>query len=133
MLLETRVVPPVLYAEVSGGVSVKQARELFGRLLGEYVRTESKCILVDCRRLAGTLSVMERYDLGLQLFDGHLQMIESGRVPPQIAIVAVPPLFDGGRLMESVAVNRGVRLRAVQTLEEAASWLGMDPSALAAL
>jgi hypothetical protein len=57
-------------------------------------------------------------------------MIESGHVPPQMAIVAVPPLFDSGMLMESVAVNRGARLRAVQSLEEAAEWLGMDPAAL---
>lgn len=132
MLLEMRAAPPLLYAEISGEVCVKQARELFERLMGEYVRTGSECILIDCRRVVGTLTVMQRYDLGLQLYDGHLRMIESGRVPPQIAIVAVPPLFDSRMLMESVAVNRGARLRAVQTLEEAASWLGMDPAALAA-
>ncbi len=131
MLLETRVAGPVLYAGVSGEVCMKAARELFGRLMAEYVRTGAKCILIDCRRVTGTLEVMQRYEMGMELYNGHLRMIEGGHVPPQIAIVAVPPLFDRGRLLESVAVNRGARLRAVQTLEEAALWLGMDPAELA--
>ncbi|HEX8359750.1 MAG TPA: hypothetical protein VF613_06580 [Longimicrobium sp.] len=130
MFLEMRVVSDVLYAEVSGEVCVKAARELFSQMMAEYVRAGAKCILIDCRRVEGTLGVMQRYELGVELYNGHLRMIESGYVPPRIAIVAVPPLFDSGMLMESVAVNRGARFRAVQSLEEAAQWLGMDAAEL---
>jgi hypothetical protein len=58
MFLEMRVVGPVLYAEVSGEVCVKTARELFGQVLAEYVRAGARCILIDCRRVVGTLGVM---------------------------------------------------------------------------
>ncbi|MBD0320755.1 MAG: hypothetical protein ICV87_10505, partial [Gemmatimonadetes bacterium] len=69
-------------------------------------------------------------ELGVHLFDSQIEIIERGGAPPRVVIVAVPPLFDRGMLMESVAVNRGAQFRAVESLEAAAEWLGLKRSLL---
>ncbi len=45
--------------------------------------------------------------------------------PPQVAILAVPPIMDPGRFTQAVANNRGVRMRASDSLQELLSWLGV--------
>ena len=130
MFLEMRVAGPVLYAEVRGELSVTKAKEFFRQMLGEHSRAGTRKILIDCRRVCGSLTPTQRYELGIQLSAGHVQMIEGGSVPPEVAVVAVPPLFDRGMLMESVAINRGARFRAVQSLDEAAEWLAVDAASL---
>lgn len=130
MFMDVRVAGPVLQVAATGEVSVQEAKELYTRMLDEHVGAGTRAILIDCRELKGVLTMMQRYELGVQMFDGHLRMIEAGRVPPRIAVVAVPPLFDPGMMMESVAVNRGAQFRAVQSLEEAARWLEIDPALL---
>lgn len=131
MTLETWIADSVLYARVDGEADAALGREFFRRALAEHFAAGTQSILADCRTVRGTLNPTQRYDLGVELYQGHLQLIESGVVPPRIVIVAVPPLFDPGMLMESVAVNRGARFRAVQTIEEAAAWLGVEVSSLA--
>jgi hypothetical protein len=42
-----------------------------------------------------------------------------------VAILAVPPIMDPGRFTQAVANNRGVRLRASDSLQELLSWLGV--------
>jgi len=44
---------------------------------------------------------------------------------PQVAILAAPPIMDPGRFTQAVANNRGVRLRALDSLPELLSWLGV--------
>jgi hypothetical protein len=130
MFLEMQVVGPVLRARVHGELHLGRAKDFFRQMLDEHTRSGTRKILIDCRHLRGALTPTQRYELGVHLFSGHLQMIEGGIVAPQIAVVAVPPLFDPGMLMESVATNRGAQFRAVQTLDDAARWLGIDPSSL---
>ena len=50
-----------------------------------------------------------------------------GQLPdgPQLAILAVPPIMDPGRFTQAVANNRGVRMRASDSLQELLSWLGV--------
>lgn len=132
MTLETRVAGPVLYCDIRGELNLAMGKELFQKMLAEHFARGTRSILIDCRTVRGTLGSTQRYDLGVEMFKGHLQMIESGVVPPRIVVVAVPPLFDPRMLMESVAVNRGARFRAVQTIEEAAEWLEVEPASLLA-
>jgi hypothetical protein len=42
---------------------------------------------------------------------------------PKIAILAAPHLMDPGRLTQTVATNRGARVRASESLQELLSWL----------
>jgi hypothetical protein len=42
-----------------------------------------------------------------------------------VAILAAPPIMDPGRFTQAVANNRGVRLRALDSLPELLSWLGV--------
>ena len=132
MFLETQVAGPVLYAAIRGELRVERARALYRQVLDEYARAGTTGIIIDCRELRGSLSPVQRYDLGIHLFDSQMEIIEAGGAPPRVVIVAVPPLFDRGMLMESVAVNRGAQFRAVESLGEAAEWLGVEASVLPA-
>lgn len=130
MFLKMQAAGPVLYAEVSGELRLERARPLYRQVLDEYARAPAAGIIIDCRQLRGTLTPLQRYELGVHLFESQVEIIEAGGVPPRIVIVALPPLFDRGMLMESVAVNRGAQFRAVESLDEAAQWLGVEPSLL---
>lgn len=128
MFLKMQAAGPVLYAEISGELRMDRAKALYRQVLDEYGRAATTGIVIDCRELRGTLTPLQRYEHGVHLFDSQIEIIEAGGVPPRIVIVALPPLFDRGMLMESVAVNRGAQFRAVESLEEAAQWLGVEAS-----
>lgn len=132
MSLKMQAAGPVLYAEISGELRMDRVKALYRQVLEEYGRVAAAGIVIDCRELRGTLTPLQRYELGVHLFDSQVEIIERGGVPPRVVIVAVPPLFDRGMLMESVAVNRGAQFRAVESLEEAAQWLGVEASLLPA-
>lgn len=45
---------------------------------------------------------------------------------PRFAYVLIPPMLDPGRLGETVAVNRGMVVKAFDNLNDGLKWLGVD-------
>jgi hypothetical protein len=127
----TREAESVLCAEVSGEMDLPEALGLYERLLERWKGTGTRSILIDCRAVTGTLSDVQRYEAGARLAASYAEVRGWGGVPPRVAIVAVPPLFDRRGFMQTVASNRGAVLGAFETMAEAAAWLDLDPSVLA--
>ena len=75
----------------------------------------TKSVLIDVRDVAGSLSDMDRYDIGV----GGASL--GIRVP--VAIVGMEPLIEPDRLGEVVARNRGMNVRAFTDYEAARTWL----------
>lgn len=82
-------------------------------------------LLLDCTRVTGEMTTADRLSFGIFMADEQ-RLIEA-QLPgaPQIAILAVPPIMDPGRFTQMVANNRGVRMRASESLQELLSWLGV--------
>jgi hypothetical protein len=86
------------------------------RQIAQVVRDEpTKSVLVDVRGVVGSLSDVDRYDIGVA---GASLGI---RVP--FAIVGMEPLIEPERLAEVVARNRGMNVRAFTDYEAASTWL----------
>jgi hypothetical protein len=126
----SRVVQNVLVVEVTGQIDTREA-VAFGRaVLQEHARLGTTGILIDARKVQGELAPLDRYQLGVEAAALQHEFQPSDAMPPRIAIVATPPLFDSRRLLETVALNRGAILHSFQSLDEAARWMHLDPALL---
>ena len=114
-----------VYATVSGEVELSEAQGLFRELLAGAARYGFPRILMDCTRVTGTWNPEDRMAFGTFMAAEQQRMAAQFGATPQVAILAVPPLMDPGRLTQTVANNRGARVRASDSLQELMSWLGI--------
>ena len=80
---------------------------------------------MDCTRVTGEMTVAERLAFGTFMAEEQQRMLGQLPEAPQVAILAAPPIMDPGRFTQAVANNRGVRMRASESLQELLSWLGV--------
>ena len=116
-----------VHCTFTGGIDLDSMKEAFRRTVEICgVRNQSK-VLLDLRNTTGTLSVMERYDVGT--FGAELltrYAVEHQRVL-QSALLGSEELVDPGRFGETVAVNRGAMAKVTTDMREALVWLDVDP------
>ena len=114
-----------VYAALSGEFSIESAKNVYRGILQIAAGQGQPRILMDATRITGEMSVSDRLAFGMFLAEEHARVL--GQLPggPQLAILAVPPIMDPGRFTQAVANNRGVRMRASDSLQELLSWLGV--------
>lgn len=128
MNIECRLDNGLLHAVNSGEFSLEEAQRTFLELL-EIVKLESaNKILLDGREVSGNPIVVERFYYGEFVANSVEQLVTNGwkGVPPQFAYVLHEPLLDPLRLGETVAVNRGMNVKAFTNTKEATQWLRHD-------
>ena len=86
---------------------------------------EPRAGYVYATRLHGTWSAEERIAFGASLAAELERMAPQFSETPRVAIYAVAPLMDPGRLAQTAANNRGARTRSSDSLQELLSWLGV--------
>ena len=112
-----------MFAMVHGRFCLSAAKAGFGATMQFAAREALPRMLLDCTRVTGEMTVNDRRELGMFLADEqsrHLSRLPGG---PRIAILAAPPIMDPSRFTQTVANNRGVRMRASESLQELISWL----------
>ncbi len=114
-----------LYAAVSGEFVLSEAQSAFRAMLQAAARHRQPRMLLDATRVTGEMTVADRLAFGSFIADEQRRMLPQLPAAPQVAILAVPPIMDPGRFTQAVANNRGVRLRASDSLQELLSWLGV--------
>ena len=70
--------------------------------------------LVDLRNMEGEMSIMDRYDVGVEV-----AKVLGSRI--KVAAVAQPSRINF--MVETVAVNRGAKLKVFVDIEKAMEWL----------
>ena len=118
-----------LRATVSGAYTLRAAQDAYDRAVKTAVASGHTRVLIDASGISGMPTQDERYTLGL--FVAAEQRILAARTPPvevQVAVVARPPFTDPTRFGETLAVNRGARLKVSEQLDEALAWLGIRAS-----
>lgn len=128
MQMRTAATDAVLYARVAGELDLPRAMRLYQELIQRWRADETPGILIDCRPLVGSLTDLQRYEVGVQVAGSYAALREAGGALPRIAMLALPPLIEPRRFIQTVASNRGARLRAFESVAEAAEWLGVDPA-----
>jgi hypothetical protein len=115
-----------LRATVSGVYSLRQAQDVFDEAVRAAVAAGHTRILLDASGVTGAPTQDERYILGL--FVAAEQRILASKNPPievQLAIYGRQPLIDPNRFGETVAINRGAKVKVSEQLEDALAWLGV--------
>ncbi len=117
--------PGYLYVALTGEFALGEALSMFRVVLQAAASRRLTRILIDSTRMHGTLSMEDRMQLGVFLAEEQARMAAQFAETPRIAILAVAPVMDPGRFTQTVANNRGARLRAADSLQELLAWLGV--------
>jgi hypothetical protein len=97
---------------VSGAFALQPSKDLLDRLAADARHHEADRVLLDFRGVVGRATTLDRYELGAHA---------AAHVKVKIAFVGLPEMID--RLPETVAVNRGAKVRVFTDEAEALSWL----------
>lgn len=82
------------------------------------VRSGTRRVLCDERNLVYTLGTTDTFELARTIVD-------LAPAVGRVAIVCRPPDFEDGKFWETVATNRGLRVRAFLDVAQARAWLEM--------
>lgn len=116
--------PQFLLAEATGRFSIKEGKRTFLEILDAVGRYQAKKVLFDGRKLVGEPTMMERFYYGEFAASEVARLVKlRGCDAPRFAYVLKPPVLDPQRFGETVAVNRGMVVRAFESREEALAWL----------
>ena len=128
MEIECRLENDTLHAVATGEFSLEEAERTFLELLEEIKHTKAQKIMLDGRTLIGTPIVVERFYYGEFVANTVEQLVRNGwkGASPQFAYVLREPMLDPLRLGETVAVNRGMNVKAFTNTKEALQWLRHD-------
>ena len=123
----------ILRVTVTGQFVLETAQGTFLEVLELVKQYQSKKVLVDALEAQGEPRVLERY-----LYAEFVAMAAAefrrfkADWSPKFAYVLQPPLGDPKKFGETVALNRGMRLKVFETAEEGLKWLEEEPSKTAA-
>jgi hypothetical protein len=109
-----------LHCKGGGEFCLKDACSMLREVLVESAERGATRVLVDCLMMGGSPTMLERYALAEFL---AREMVELKSFP-RLAFLGKEPLVDPNRFGELVARNRGVRMKTVEQMEDALSWLG---------
>lgn len=122
---ETEIRASYLHATLWGAFTLISAKDVTRAVVERAAAIDQPRILMDCTRITGEMTMQDRLEFGAYLAELQQQLFARLAPGPQIAILAVPPIMDPGRFTQTVANNRGVRMRASESLQELLSWLGV--------
>ena len=129
MLLEIHVEAGLLSIVATGKFSLEEAKRTFLQMLEAVALHKSKKVLFDGRELLGKPETMERFYYGKFAARSVAESLERGVSPAtQFAYALREPVLDPRRFGESVAVNRGMYVKAFNNPGEALKWLGIAPA-----
>jgi hypothetical protein len=112
-----------LYAALRGEFEVAGAMTAYREVLQTAAREQALRVLLDCTAMSGNPTMDERREFGV--FMAEEQAKYAGLGDLQVGILASAQAMDPGRYLQTVANNRGVRVRTSDSLQELLSWLGV--------
>ena len=117
----------VLCVAVGGDFTLDSAKRNFLEIVEAINEHKSEKVLLDGRKIVGEPTIIQRFYYGQFVADAITAPDKKhGSVKdPEFAYVLLPPALDRGRLGETVAVNRGIKLKAFDNMPDALAWLGV--------
>ena len=129
MLLEIRAESDLLNVDAMGKFSLKEAKRTFLEMLEAIALHKTEKVLFDGRKLTGKPETMERFYYGEFAAQTVADFAERGvSRATRFAYVLREPVLDPQRFGETVAVNRGMLVKAFNNPEDALQWLGIAPA-----
>jgi hypothetical protein len=129
MLLEICPESGLLKVGARGKFSLQEAKRTYLEMLEAVAVHKTKKVLFDGRKLTGKPETIERFYYGEFAAQTVANFAERGvSRATQFAYVLREPVLDPKRFGETVAVNRGMFVKAFDSLEDALGWLGIAPA-----
>ncbi len=125
---EIRPESDFLNVTAAGDFSLAEGKRTFLEMLKAVARHKVRKVLFDGRRVEGEPETMERFYYGEFAANAFAESAKLGAVArsTRFAYVLEEPVLDPKRLGETVAVNRGMLLKAFDNLQDACSWLEIE-------
>ncbi len=134
MILEISTESAFLRVRAKGDFSLMEAKRTFIEMLEAVAQNKVRKVLFDGRRLVGNPRTIERFYYGEFAAEAVAKFTDRGvDRATQFAYVLKVPMLDPERFGETVAVNRGMFVKAFDNLDDALGWLriasGNNPDA----
>ena len=118
-----------LRATVSGAYSLRGAQDAYDHAIQAAVEHGHSRVLIDANAVTGAPTQDERYMLGLFVAaEQRILAVKRPTLSLQVAVCGQQPLIDPERFAETVAVNRGAKVKVSERCDEALAWLGVSAS-----
>ncbi len=128
MILGLTAVSDYVYVTATGEFSLDDAQRSFLEMLESVAVAKPTKVLFDGRMLIGEPETIERFYYGEFAARSVASFASRGVSPAtRFAYVLEEPMLDPDRFGETVAVNRGMIVRAFDNLEAALAWLAAAP------
>ena len=128
MILGLTAVSDYVYVTATGEFSLDDAQRSFLEMLESVAVAKPTKVLFDGRTLIGEPEMIERFYYGEFAARSVASFASRGVSPAtRFAYVLEEPMLDPDRFGETVAVNRGMIVRAFDNLEAARAWLAAAP------
>ena len=115
----------LLRVRAAGQFSLEGAQRTFVEMMEAVALHKTERVLVDGRTIKGNPRIMERFYYGEFAAQTVVQYQERGvSLATKFAYVLKEPVLDPNKFGETVALNRCMRLKVFDDLEEAITWLG---------
>ena len=119
----------LLRVQATGEFSLEEAKRTFLEIMEGLALQGTKRVLIDGRTITGDPETIERFYYGEFAAQTVVRYEVRGVSPATpFAYVLREPVLDPEKFGETVAVNRGMRVKVFDNPEEALEWLGI-PSA----
>jgi hypothetical protein len=120
----------LLRVVATGEFSLAEAERTFLEMLDAVAKHKKEKILFDGRQLTGDPNIIQRFLYGEFAASTVARYVIERRIPraPQFAYVLQEPVLDPRRFGETVAVTRGMWVKAFDNLEDALEWLRSAPA-----
>jgi hypothetical protein len=113
--------PNYIFATLTGDHSLEEVLKAFHEAYEAAFSRSTGLVLIDCSRLDGELTTVERFQLGES--GAAYWTNKSWNIMPKIAVVGNAPVIDGFAAI--VASNRGVEAQTFLEIRQALEWLGV--------
>jgi hypothetical protein len=129
MRIEMLADSDLLRVQATGEFSLEEAKRTFLEIMEGLALQGTKRVLIDGRTITGDPETIERFYYGEFAAQTVVRYEVRGVSPATpFAYVLREPVLDPEKFGETVAVNRGMRVKVFDNPEEALEWLGI-PSA----
>jgi hypothetical protein len=122
MDMKTQLQGDVLLVTLTGKVDLSLSVLLLNQAFDIAAATPAYKVLFNAHAVTGTLSTLERYELGSRVA-AHITQLGTS---PKVAFVGVSPTVNGFAVR--VAQNREVAVELFRDVPEGLAWLGRWPS-----
>jgi len=123
ILQEVQFASEILTVTATGEFSLESAKLAFVEMLVAAAQYRAEKILFDGRKVKGNPLDMERFLYGEFAAEETVRLAKQEGICPRFAYVIIAPLRDSARYGETVAVNRGMKVKTFEKPETALRWL----------